>query len=118
MDDLVRTNKDRAARIRTTATRIFDNGIEWALESHTVVEIAAGKGNIAVFETRVKGSVIRVATYLYEKRVPIYLFDFKTHPGSRNNLPRRHIDRAIQLARAAERIAPHYPLEERRTAYE
>lgn len=40
--------------------------------------------------------------------IPIYLFDFDTHQGSANNLPKRFIKRAQEMAALAKSCAEAY----------
>lgn len=108
MDDFIRKEPQAAARIGTTAIRIFDNGVGWALESGTLARIKGTKGSVVVFETRVKGDVLRVATHLHKNRIPIYLFIFKTHAGSNNNLPEHDKQHAVDMARHAADCARNY----------
>lgn len=108
LDDCMRKDPDRAARFASTAERVFDRGCTWAFDSGTIKRIKTGSISIDVFETVVKGGVIRVATYVYLGYIPIYLFDFKTHPGSGNNLPDHDIKRAIQSAEVAAKEAQCY----------
>lgn len=108
MDDCIRKEPQYASRIGTTALRVFDNGIEWALETGTLTRIKGTKGPIVVFETRVKGDILRVATYLHENSIPIYLFIFRTHGGSNNNLSEHDKQHAVEMAKRAAACAESY----------
>lgn len=102
----------RVARIVSTAIRIFDRGVSWGFRSETIKKLKGIKGGIAVSEVRVKGGVVRVATYLHLDDIPIYLFDFDTHSGSRNNIPKHVLDRAAAAAKHAESCASDYNFKE------
>lgn len=117
IDDCIRTDRDRLRGIVKTAKRIYDRGCSYGRASETIKRIHAGQNSIDVFETRVKGTVVRVATYIYEDWIPIYLFDFDTHPGTGNNLPKHHIDRAVKMAKIAEECAKDYDFSEYKGAH-
>lgn len=95
-DECLRKDPDRAVRISKTVKRVSEFGLEWAFDSQTIKPIRGTTEDVAVFETRVKGRVIRVATYIHERHEPVYLFDFDTHAGSGNNLPDVIKERAVQ----------------------
>ena len=111
LDDCVRKDPQRAKRIANTAERIFDRGVSWALCSDTIKAIKTPKGELHVFEAVVRGTTIRVATYLHRK-IPIYLFEFTTHQGRKNNLPQRFIDRAIEMSKIAAECVREYDFNE------
>ncbi len=112
MEDCARTDRTRLASIVKTAKRIYDHGCSFGFDSGTIKRIRAGKIDIDVFETRVNGSVIRIATYIHNGWIPIYLFDFDTHQGSGNNLQQRHIARAVAMALTARDCAANYDFSE------
>lgn len=99
---------NRARRIEKVASRVFDNGVSWARSAEVITEMFAGKQDVAVFEAHVKGTVIRVATYLHQGMIPIYLFDFDTHSGSKNNLAQHHIDKAVAQAKIAKQCSDYF----------
>lgn len=112
IDKCIDKDPHRARRIVTTIERVFDRGIEWGFASSTIKRLKGISGDVAVFETRVNGSVVRVATYLHEGDIPIYLFDFDSHSGSRNNIPGHVLRRAADAAKRAESCAGSYDFEE------
>ncbi|WP_346675722.1 hypothetical protein [Enorma phocaeensis] len=103
---------NRARRIERTAERVFDHGVSWAQTADVITEIKAVRQNIAVFEVHVKGTVIRIAAYLHLGLIPIYLFDFDTHSGSKNNLPAHYKDRAAEMAKIAKSCVQNYDFAE------
>lgn len=111
MDACLRKDPDRAARIAVTAKRVLEYGLEWAIDSDTIKKIKGTKGPVAVFETRAGRRTIRVATYLHDNQIPIYLFDFTTHCGSHNNLPDNERDKADKMAQLAAQCARNYHFE-------
>lgn len=112
IDKCMKTDPHRLKRIATTVERIFDRGVGWGLASETIKRLKGTKGNVSVFETRVKGGVVRVAAYLHCGDIPIYLFDFDTHSGSGNNVPAHILDRAAKAAREAKTCAGKYDFSE------
>lgn len=108
IDDCLRKDRDRAARIITTAVRVHRYGLDWAYCSGTIKRIRGGEPRVAVFETRVKGSVIRIATYIDKSQHPVFLFDFDTHAGGGNKLPEHDKERAFELAAIAEQCAKDF----------
>ena len=108
MDRCLAKDPKRAQRIAVTVRRIIDRGCAWAFASETMKRLVLGKGKLAKFEVRIKGGLIRIAAYLHLNEIPIYLFDFDTHQGSQSNLPRRHIEHALELATIARECCEHY----------
>lgn len=116
IDELARSDVGRLSRILVTAKRIYDYGCAFGFASQTIKRIEAGKCAVAVFEVRVKGTVIRVAAHIHNSAIPIYLFDFDTHQGARSHLPRRHIDHAKELAAIAAKCAEQFDFSDYRGA--
>lgn len=112
LDDCPKSDSYALQRIVTTIERVFDRGVSWAKESGTIKQLKGVGGNVAVFETKVKGGVVRIATYLHMGNIPIYLFDFNTHSGSRNNIPRHYLIRALKEAEAAAQYVQEYDFNE------
>lgn len=108
VEDCAKRDPYRLSRILKTLKRIFDYGCSFGFDSKTIVEIKGARVGIAVFEVRLKGTVIRVAAYIHAGYIPIYLFDFDTHQGSANNLPKRFIKRAQEMAVLAKSCAEAY----------
>ena len=98
----------RLSRILKTMKRIYDRGCKFGFDSETIVRIKGVDADVSVFEVRVKGAVIRVAAYIHAGYIPIYLFDFDTHQGSANNLPKRFIERALDMAVLAKSCSETY----------
>ena len=112
LDNRPKSDAYTMQRIVTTIGRVFDRGVAWAKESGTIKQLKGVSCNVAVFETKVKGGVVRIATYLHMGNIPIYLFDFNTHSGSRNNIPRHYLDRASEAAEVAAQCAQEYDFSE------
>lgn len=112
VDRCIAKDPHRARRITLVAERVFDRGVEWGFESSTIKRLKGAEGAVAVFEVRVKGSVIRVAAYLHNGSIPIYLFDFDSHSGSRNNIPENILSRAAESAKRAAACAAEYDFDE------
>ena len=108
IEDCARKDPYRLSRILKTMKRIYDYGCTFGFDSKTIVRIKGKDIDVDVFEVRIKGTVIRAAAYFYEGYIPIYLFDFDTHQGSANNLPRRFIARARDMALLARRCSETY----------
>lgn len=112
IEDLYAKDMERLSRILNTARRIYSAGCRYGFDSQTIKPIVSGGHDIAIFEVRVKGTVIRVASYIHEGWIPIYLFDFDSHQGSKSKLPKRHIKRAAELACEARACAREFDFSE------
>lgn len=112
IDKCLIRDSHRAARIASTVERVFDRGVSWGLASSTIKNLRGTRGNVVVSETRVKGGVVRIATYLHLGNIPIYLFDFDSHSGSGNNVPGHVLGRAAEMARHAKDCATGYDFAE------
>ena len=108
IDELTRDKKGqaRAGRIAKTIERVLKLGNEWAWQSKTFKEIkGTGCNDIVVLETRVKGSVIRVATYIDLADRPVFLFDFDAHSGSDGGIKKSVKEMAVRLASYARDLS-------------
>lgn len=112
-DDCLRRDKQRLVRISKALARVFDAGVPWAKEAGVLKRIRGA--DVSVFEAKVGRTVIRVAAYLHNGSIPIYLFDFDTHSGSGNNLPQHYIEKASNMARTAKLVAETYTFYEEET---
>ena len=112
LSDCFRKDRHRARRIEKVARQVFERGEGWARDADVIKRLHIGKCKVSVFEVKVKGTVIRVAAYMHNDRVPIYLFDFDTHSGSKNNIPKHILSRAADAAETAERCAREYDFSE------
>lgn len=92
--------RDRAVLISRTANRIHDNGLDWAFQSETLKSI---DDELSLCELRIKGRVIRVMTYIHNKQIPIYLFDFDGHQGKTGKVSSNILKKGKQLSEEARK---------------
>ena len=112
LSECFRTDRHRARRIEKTARQVFERGTDWARKAEVIKNLHIGKCKVSVCEVRINGTVIRVAAYMHKGRIPIYLFDFNTHSGSKNNIPDHFLNRAADTATIAESCAKEYDFSE------
>lgn len=73
--------------------------MEWAKDSETLKLLNA---ELALYELRIKGKIIRVMTYVHNDQVPVYLFDFEGHQGKTGQIRKEHMEKAQKLAKIAK----------------
>lgn len=94
---------DRASVIAKAMLRLSTYGTSWAMDIKHLRLLRREGDGLAVYELRANDKVIRVMTYVHDDRdkTPVYLFDFDGHQGKTGKVPRRQIERGVNLARAA-----------------